>query len=234
MSDCNNSANAQLKAMSARLDRIDDDLIATYAGISQLVAGLATNPIVAPHVALSLKTFNFSSVGQKLLKKLVTLVPGYNTFRQLQHLDAAALVSNMAGKLESTISGMVLNAAEQAVNVVSSTIHAQAELAQALANGVTGEALQPFQNAVDNANALLASAPEQVQLLSKDKLAAQMALDQAIAQGVDGAALQPYLDAVANADQAISYQADADKAIGGFLTTLNDISTCRTRSSIIR
>lgn len=131
MSNCANSANSQLKAMQARLDRIDDDLIAHYAGISELVAGLAANPLTSSSVASSLRTFNFSSAGQTLLKKLIGLIPGYSQFKTLQHLDSAAIINGMADKAAQEGTALVNNMASQVT--AAATAHADALAAQAVA-----------------------------------------------------------------------------------------------------
>ena len=145
MSNCSNAQSAQLKAMQARLDRIDDDLIAHYAGVSQLVAGLAANPLTSGSVALSLKTYNFNAAGQTLLKKLMGLIPGYDRFKSLQHLDAAALVDGMGSKLAgqatqmvSTMADQVTAAATAHVDAIAAQAVAAANLAQGIANGVQG------------------------------------------------------------------------------------------------
>jgi len=131
MSNCANSANSQLKMMQARLDRVDDDLIAHYAGISQLVAGLAANPLTSGSVAMSLKTFNFNSAGHTLLKKLVGLIPGVSQFKSLQHIDSAALIDGMAGKAAETATQVVSTMTDQLTQAV--TAHADALAAQAVA-----------------------------------------------------------------------------------------------------
>ena len=165
MSNCSNSANSQLKALHARLDRIDSDLIAHYAGISQLVAGLAANPFTSGSVALSLKTYNFSSVGQQLLSSLVGLIPGVSQFKTLQHLSASQLVDGLASQVES----MAASVASQVANQILSAVQAQADavlqqanavaaLAAGIAQGLSEIELAPLRAAVDTANGLLAAA----------------------------------------------------------------------------
>lgn len=199
MSNCSNSANSQLKAMQARLDRIDDDLIAHYAGISQLVAGLAANPLTSGSVALSLKTFNFSSAGQSLLKKLMGLIPGYSQFKTLQHLDSAALINGMAGKVAGEATAMVSAMADQVT--AAATAHADALAAKAvaaanLARGIAENVSQADRIALEAA----VTAADNLVNIAAGSLA-----------GVNQLANQ----------------------LGGFIQCLNDVASCKTRSSII-
>jgi hypothetical protein len=179
MSNCSNSANSQLKAMQARLDRVDDDLIAHYAGISQLVAGLAANPLTSGSVAPSLKTFNFSSVGHTLLKKLVGLVPGYDQFKSLQHLDSAALVNNMASKaaneataMVNTMASQVTAAATAQANAIAAQATAAANLARGIAEGVSDADRYALEAAVGAANGAVDIATQS--LAGVNQLASQL------------------------------------------------------------
>jgi hypothetical protein len=103
MSNCDNDISSQIKALHARLDRVDDDLTAHFAAqYLQAIAFLA-NPITAAQG--SLMTAQFAS--RAAFKALVKKIPGYEQFKQLQHLDSAALVSNLETALINTASGMV-------------------------------------------------------------------------------------------------------------------------------
>jgi hypothetical protein len=165
MSNCQNEANSQLKAMQARLDRIDDDLIAHYAGISQLVAGLAANPLTAGSVAPSLKNYNFNAAGQKVLKKLIGLIPGVDTFKNLQRIESAALIDGMAGTVAAqatSIANTMANEVTEAVTSRTDALVAQGAAAAALAQGIAQNVSQAdrivLQAALDAANQTLGNA----------------------------------------------------------------------------
>ena len=73
MSDCDNDLNSQLKALHARLDRIDDDLIAHFAAqFLQAIAFLA-NPLTVDQGAIMTAQFASRSAFKALVKQL----PGY-------------------------------------------------------------------------------------------------------------------------------------------------------------
>lgn len=199
MSNCSNSASSQLKAIQARLDRVDDDLIAHYAGISQLVAGLAANPLTSGSVAPSLKTFNFSSAGHTLLKKLMGLVPGYSQFKTLQHLDAASLVGGMASKAAGEATAMVSAMTDQVTAAATAHADALAGQAVAAANLARGIAEQVSQ-------------------------ADRVALEAAVT------AADNLVNVAAGSLAGVNQLANQ---LGGFIQCLNDVSSCKTRSSVI-
>jgi hypothetical protein len=59
---------------------------------------------------------------REAFKKLVTKLPGYEEFKQLQHLDAASLVESLEETLINTANGMV----DLAASKVQSAVDAQA------------------------------------------------------------------------------------------------------------
>jgi hypothetical protein len=169
MSNCSNGANSQLKMMQARLDRIDDDLIAHYAGISELVANLAKNPTTAGAVAPSLRTYNFSALGQTLLSKLKSLIPGYDKFKTLQNLDAAALIGNMGERAALQAANMAVGMAEDLaaaataqVTALTNQVAATAALAQGIARNVSQADRLALEAALSVADGALAAAEAQL------------------------------------------------------------------------
>ena len=251
-----NSLNTQLQALHARLDRVDDDLISHYAGISQLVAGLAANPLTTGSVAPSLITYNFSSAGQTLLKKLLPLVPGYNQFKTLMHLDTAALLNGLESSLQSQVENMASTIAAQAeaavlakANALAAQVEAVANQATAIANQVTAQATQAqaLANQIASGQALQNAINKQVGAAEIQALqAANNAANQALATAES--ALSSVTSIVNQANQAVasaeatvnSALASLNKitqtasAVNGFIATLTDIASGRTRSSIIK
>ena len=122
MSDCDNDLNSQLKALHARLDRIDDDLIAHFAAqFLQAIAFLA-NPLTVAQGAIMTAQFASRSAFKALVKKL----PGYEELKMLQHLDSAALV----GGLEATLVAQAESMVELAVTKVEAAVDAEIEAAR--------------------------------------------------------------------------------------------------------
>lgn len=155
MSNCQSGANSQLKALQARMDRIDDDLMAHYAGISQMVIGLAANPLTAGSVAKLLPIYNLTSAGQTLIKQLTGMLPGVETFKSLQHMEAAGLIENMGSRIATQAATAAAHAAEQSVQAATAQAAATVALAQAVKDGITGASLAPFQEAVATTTAAL-------------------------------------------------------------------------------
>ena len=122
MSDCDNDLNSQLKALHARLDRIDDDLIAHFAAqFLQAIAFLA-NPLTVAQGAIMTAQFASRSAFKALVKQL----PGYEELKMLQHLDSAALV----GGLEATLVAQAESMVELAVTKVEAAVDAEIEAAR--------------------------------------------------------------------------------------------------------
>jgi len=241
MSDCNNGMCSQFKAIQARLDRVDDDLIAHYAGISQLVAGLAAHPLTAPGVALSLPTFNFSSAGHTLVKKLMGLVPGYDQFKALQNLEATSLVSGLAGKMESFASSMlhqveqeIASAVNSRIDAVTAQVNAIGDQASAIANHASQ--ILKVKDAKDAVNAAIAAGktPEEIKALQDFQANVEASLTQAASQLNIANQVKDAADAAVNQATALVDEANKVKAAtGGFVKSLTDIAGCKTPTSIV-
>ena len=120
MSDCDNDLNSQLKALHARLDRIDDDLIAHFAAqFLQAIAFLA-NPLTVAQGAIMTAQFASRSAFKALVKQL----PGYEELKMLQHLDSAALVGGLEATLVAQAESMIELAATKAAAAVDAEIEA--------------------------------------------------------------------------------------------------------------
>ena len=137
MPNCNHELNRQLQGLEARIASAEENITATYAGISQLVAGLAANPLTLGSVTASLATFDFTNVGYTILKKLVEMLPGYDLIQQLQMLDAAALIETMADKLGATMVGAVNQAIDMAAVALETAVAAEAAHAAAVLAGIS-------------------------------------------------------------------------------------------------
>lgn len=214
--------NAQLKTLHARLDRIDDDLIAHYAGISQLVLALSANPFTAASAALSLPTYNFSSIGQKMIKKLMHMIPGYDTFKQLQHLDTTALFDGIASKLESQVGGITAGIQAQFQAAVADQIEAIRSQATTYANYTAAgdaatSAAAALQNAIDTG-----ASQSVIDSLTTAKFEADNAFHQS------NQAVNDMLDKIGGVDKL----AKSIGSMGGVLNNMKDIAKGTTYSSV--
>jgi hypothetical protein len=158
MSNCESGANSQLKVLQARLDRVDDDLAAHYAGISTIVMGLASNPITASAVVKVAPIYNLTPIGQTLIKELKGMLPGADKFKSLQHVESASMIEGMASKLAASAANAAISAGEQRVAALESQAMAVAALAEALKSGKTELELAPFREEVAQANASVGQA----------------------------------------------------------------------------
>jgi len=120
MSDCDNDLNSQLKAVHARLDRIDDDLVAHFAAQFLQAISFLANPLTAAQGAIM--TAQFAS--RPAFKALVKQLPGYEEFKMLQHIDSAALVSGLEATLIAQAESMVELAATKAEAAITAEIAA--------------------------------------------------------------------------------------------------------------
>jgi hypothetical protein len=152
-----NNLNTQLQALHARLDRVDDDLVAHYAGISRLVIALAANPYTAGSAAPSLVSYNMSSAGQTLVKKMLNLIPGYDTFKKLQHIGTADLLGGISSKLAGLASNIESTLTSAITNAVTDAATAASDLAAAVAGGAAAETIASLTSAKNAADSLLSS-----------------------------------------------------------------------------
>lgn len=152
-----NELSTQLQALHARLDRVDEDLVSHYAGISQLTIALAANPYTAASAATSLVSYNLSSAGQTAVKKLMKLIPGVDAFKKLQHLETAALLPNIAGSLAGMAAG-IGDALESAITTAAvDAAGAATALADAISGGAAAETIATLTAAKDAADSLVSS-----------------------------------------------------------------------------
>lgn len=237
-----NNLNTQLQALQARLDRIDDDLIANYAGVSELVTGLAANPITAGSVAKSLKTYNFSAQGQKLQKKLIGLIPGVDTYRSLQNLETAGMLD----KLESRLSAQADQMAQTIADELEAAATAQVEALEAQANALVEEVSSI--KVKDLADAALNDATQQLETAISEGASAEVieGLESAVSSATEaageagerlGAAIAAVITSNAAVAQAVAFIGSVEQAaaaVTGFLNTLGEIAEGKTDSAVVQ
>ena len=102
MSNCNNDTNSQIKALHARLDRVDSDLRGHFAAQYLQAISFLANPLTATQGALM--TAQFAS--KQAFNKLADSIPGVQEFKQLQHLESAGQVDGLGDYLADVAVGM--------------------------------------------------------------------------------------------------------------------------------
>lgn len=158
MSNCDNDVNSQLKALHARLDRIDEDLISHHAAGYLQAISFMSNPVTFNQgVAMAAQY-----VSRQAFKELAKLLPFYEELKQLMHIDAAALVEGLGDSLEAQALGIVNQAIDQTKEAIRNKIDAEIAHAEAVAAGAIEEVVAPLRNALEKA-------------LEKEKLAIQAA-----------------------------------------------------------
>jgi hypothetical protein len=129
-----NNLNEQLQSLQARIERIDEDLIANYAGISQLTLALAANKYTAVSAAPSALIYNLSPGGQTLIKNLLGLIPGIDLFKKLQLLQSGALLGTLGDAFSSSISDFATSLQDTITEQLSIKSLAETALNTATAN----------------------------------------------------------------------------------------------------
>ena len=140
MSDCDNDLNSQLKAVHARLDRIDDDLVAHFAAQFLQAISFLANPLTAAQGAIM--TAQFAS--RAAFKALVKQLPGYEEFKMLQHIDSAALVEGLEATLIAQAESMVELAVTKAEAAITAEIEAARNYILAIEEGAIEAVVGPL------------------------------------------------------------------------------------------
>lgn len=159
MPNCNDELNRQLQGLQARITSAENNITATYAGISQLVQSLSADPFTTFAAIPSLSTFNFTDAGYKIMKELLNMLPGYELFQKIQMMDSAALIDTMSGQLQ-TLAVTIVNAAiDTAQNALQDKLLAEAAYLQGLALGtLSAYDIAQLLNAVGTAQEIYAAA----------------------------------------------------------------------------
>lgn len=221
-----NDLNAQLQAVHARLDRIDDDLIAHYAGISRIIIGMSKNKYVWKIGLRNLITYNMSSLGQTAVRKLLHLIPGYDLFKKLQHLDAAALVSS----IESSIEDHIANIADTLTDAINTAITDHLDkIAEQLTATATKAAADLAKNAADIALATAIANNEGADIIAQKQADVTTAITNVTNTT---AALGKANTALTNATADLAQINKATGSLDGFMSILDNIAKGKTKSGI--
>ena len=242
MSDFDSSINSQLKLLHARLDRVDDDLVSHYAGISKLVMGLSTNPLTSGSVAALVPFYNASSSGQTLLTQLKSFLPGADQFAQLQHLGSSAMIASMKSRVLAAAQGAVNSAISQATALATQKAEAIIALANAQAQGLVEEAtiaqrqLDQINTQLSDLSNVVDSTASRATSLAAQKETALAALADATQRGLTGTALAVYqhevdllTSQITDLANGVNNALGSLSAIQGYMNTIVDISNSRAR-----
>jgi hypothetical protein len=255
---CDFELNNQIKGLQSRLTQAETDINATYAGISQLVLALAANPLTAASVAPSAVLYNLQPFGMQLVRQLLqSLIPTelQNTMKMLTMISAAS-IDAAAADIVDTAAAMAVGAVNNGIDAVNAaamdtifaTTSAIASLdttfaanIHALTTPVTqlnyrSVAQTSFDNAYTawyNATQALVGTYTQPQLdaLNLARLKAQRALAM-IDAGIGAAFLgaDGSLSGVYGTVDQINSALHEVNGVLGFLTTQNDITSCKSLS----
>lgn len=236
-----NKLNTQLQAIQARLDSADEDRLAMKAGIAQLVDDLSKNPIVAPSTIRSKLVFNFTTAGDKLLKKLLGLLP-IDEFKRLQKLDAAGMLDGLESRISAEADQMAQTVANELEAAAMDQVKALEDQATALVNEVTAINVKELaESALNDATQQLETAISEgasaavIEGLESEVGSATEAAGRAGEQlGEAIAALAVSNAAVAQAVAFLGGLKKAASAITGFMGTLEEIAQGKTDSAIVR
>jgi len=154
MTDLTNELNEQLRAIHARLDRVDTDLASHFAAQYLQAISFSANPLTATQGALMIAQF----ASRPAFTALASQVPGYSQFKQLQHLEASSLLQSLASNLTSIASGILTTAASQLQTAAAAQIAASVAYSTAVQSGADQVTLASLQSTLDSANAALNSA----------------------------------------------------------------------------
>jgi hypothetical protein len=255
---CDFELNNQIKGLQSRLSQAESDISATYAGISQLVLELASNQYTALSVAPSAVIYNLQPFGMQLVRQLLqSLIPPelQNTMKMLTMLSAASIdaaAANIVDAAAAMAVGAVNNGIDQvnaaAMDTIFATTQAIAALDTTFAANIhalttpvnqlnyRSVAQTSFDNAYNawyeatttNIGNLTAPA---INALNLARLKAQRALamiDAGIGAaflGADGA-----LSGVYGTVNDINKALHEVNGVLGFITTQNDITSCKSLS----
>lgn len=140
MSNCDNELNSQLKAIHARLDRVDTDLRSHFAAQYLQAISFLANPLTTAQGALMTAQFDSKAAFDKLADQL----PGAAAFKKLQHLDASALVDSLEANLASIAEGMVKQAVAQVESAIDAQIKAYRDYIVAIEEGAIDAVVSPL------------------------------------------------------------------------------------------
>ena len=155
--NCSTELNKQLQGLQARLSQAENNLTATYIGISQLVTALAATPASAAAAVMS-PIYNLSATGFDLQQKLISLLSPVEIKKLMMNM-ASGLIDTMGAELDSVMAGMVAAAEESVVSATANVLAAEEALAAAILGGVQGT-IDAAQVALDAANAALQTATD--------------------------------------------------------------------------
>jgi hypothetical protein len=236
-----NKLNTQLQAIQARLDSADEDRIAMKAGIAQLVDDLSKNPIVAPSTIKSKLVFNFTTAGDRMLKKLLGLLP-IDEFKRLQKLDAAGMLDGLESRISAEADQMAQTVANELEAAATAQVKALEDQANALVEEVTSINLKEIaDNALNDVTQQLETAisegasAEVIEALESEVSSATAAAGEAGERlGAAIAALATSNAAVAQAVAFLGGLKQAASAVTGFMDTLEEIAKGKTDSAVVQ
>jgi hypothetical protein len=121
---CQNELNSQLKGLQARITQAEKDINAHYAGISQLVLSLSSNPFTSASVAASAVIYNLNPIGMKILRQLLeALIPKeLQKLMQMITMLSAANIDDLAEGIADSMMAQVVASLNAAIDALGGTL----------------------------------------------------------------------------------------------------------------
>ncbi len=222
MSTCTTELNKQIQGIQLRLSQAENNLSATYNGISQLVGAMMANPFTIGPASVMLPIYNLTAIGFNLQQKLVDLIPTIDMKKLMMEM-AATLESTMLAELEAVTSA-VLGALEGALDAATAMLDA-ATSALSSAVDVAADALSDVGTAEFSLDAAIAFG-EDVGIA-----AANTALDVAnTALDVANATVATATGTLASAQAVMDAFSEESLTAYGFLKGQSDAAKCKSLS----
>lgn len=126
MTCSNGELNAQLRGLQARISQVETDIVAHYAGLSQLSLSLAANPFTSASAAASAAIYNFAPVGMNMLRNVMTsLIPKeiMTSIRLMSMLNAQTFFDGTVQLATNLIENTLASGVEM-INVILDDVEA--------------------------------------------------------------------------------------------------------------
>ena len=205
-----------------RLSQAENNISATYIGMSQLVEALAATPAAAASAAMS-SIYNLSAGGFDLQQKLVDLIPKVDMKKMMMNM-ASSIESAMLAELDS-ITSAVMGSLEAILDAATQALE---DATQALSDAVDSAA-----DAVSSLNSSLNALEAANKFGDKVAIAtAQSAHDAAkLAADTAQSAVDSATNTLKSAQDVMDSFSEADLSKYGFMKGQSDLAKCKSLSS---
>ena len=219
---CTTELNKQIQGLQLRLSQAENNISATYIGISQLVTALAATPAAAAAAIMS-PIYNLSAVGFNLQQALVNLIPTVDMKKLMMEM-ASSLESAMLAELEA-ITSAVMGAIEGAMDAAMAMVDA--------ATGALAAAVDVAADAVSAVNSAAFALESAISFGDVTAIAAAQA-ELAVANAASSAAtsaVSAATNSLVSAQSVLDAFSEESLSAYGFLHGQTDIAKCKSLSA---